>query len=317
MAPPTAPNQVLTAFAMSYVAPDDFIADLASPLIGVSRSVFEYFVAEVDKMYRDIKTEISENGTATEIQVEGAYTAGKALDESVVGFVPQTKIDDFASAGGYDPKQSVVKLAKTIMQRRREIRVKTLLMASGTYAAANRFAAPTKWDNAAAEPLKDLLKAQRLCLLSGDTAVIPAASWSLLAGNAATIKAINPMGGDTVTEAAVLNYLRAYGFRRLLVGKAKYASTKEGQTTQTIGDIWSTDNVAVYHGAQDSSDPNEPRFIASFGRELGGKGIPILVREWWEDGRGALGAQAIATSRIIVEKVTAQLCGSLITDTET
>jgi len=310
--PPAAPNAVLSNFAVTYRPPFPYVADDIFPIVPVSRGNFEFWRSALDIATLDVDTLVSATGAANEVEDRGAWESGKVINEALRTAVPKQRIDEYAGLA-YDPREGAVGRLRDYMDRRREVRAAALGFASGSFGAQTG-AAGTKWDQATAKPLTDIMDAQASCLYQANSILFGRDAWSVFMSNPYVIAAINPTGGQVVSPAAVAALLSGYGITKVSVGSAIKNSAKKGQTVTTTG-IWG-DNVAVYY-RNPQMTPDGVTFGASFAVEIGGGGVPVAVTNWWDENIGTRGGEWVKAAREIVETIVEAKCGYLITDVKT
>lgn len=235
-------SRALERMLVSY-ANREYVADELCPVVAVDKRFDSIFQLPVATMQ-----------TATDVIIAGQrarpnevkYTINHDLNYNVTdyGLIDFISKDEIANADPplrpYDYAQRVV---MNMLMLAREIRIATLIQASGNYGA--NFATLTgaqRWDTATGDPVPLILDAIESCFMTPNVLWMGGQVWPKFRTNPNVLKYIlgrpSTKSGATPLVVDKDTVAQAFGVDRVVVGRAKVNSAAEGATV--VSDyIWS------------------------------------------------------------------------------
>jgi hypothetical protein len=302
-------NPALTAVSLAY-RNADLIADQVCPRVRVNGETFKYLAYPESEAYRVTDSTVGRASRPNEISVTATEVTGDVVDRALVAIVPQRDIDSAANAtGNYDPRGAVVTQLTNEIALGREIRASGLIFGSANYPAANKttLSGTSQWsdfDNA--DPAEAIMNAMDAANGFGyNTLVLGRQVASTLRRSPAISERL---GGSAASgRLATLDEIRdLFGLSRIIIGKAVYQTSKEGQTV-TVGNIWGK-HAALLYQPDNITGRGEPAFCATF--QWGDK----VARSAPKFDAGLRGGEEIIVGEAVKETVIASFAGYLFTN---
>lgn len=297
-------NAALSTFASGY-RNRNFIADKLCPMVMVEKRSDTYFQKnrkDASTIFEDL---VGPNTPAHEADYEVATTTYTVRDRALVGYVSNEEIRNADEPN--KPKEDRVDNIMGRLMLAHEDRVATLLLASGSYAAANTGAATAVWTNhSTSNPIKDIQTAVAAIAPVGtdETKLVMGLgleAWQALSRHP-DILGLRP-GGGQVGGVAKADEIAAYlGLDEIWVSDIQ-KNTANRALTATYTRIWDTTKACIMRVPR-----NEPRgysslFATTFRLRREGA-ESILVQEWDDMSRGVSGAVAV---KVALSEVSASI----------
>lgn len=218
------------------------IADAVLPRVPVGNQSFKWLNWNKAERFTIPNTLIGRKGRPNEVEFGATETAGLTYDYGLDDVVPN---DDIASApAGWDPLGQATEGLTDLIALDREVRVANLIMATGTYPAANKdtLSGTSQWsDYTNSNPVLGILTYLATPLMRPNVAVMSQKVWNTLRAHPKVVSAILGNAGTSgiVGRAAVA---ALFELEEILVGEAFVNTAKPGQTA-TYARCWD-DNCA-------------------------------------------------------------------------
>jgi hypothetical protein len=303
-------NPALTAVSLAY-RNADLIADQVCPRVRVSGETFKYLAYPEAEAYRVTDSTVGRASRPNEISVTATEVTGDVVDRALMGIVPQRDIESAANAtGNYDPRGALVTQLTNEIALGREIRTAGLIFGASNYPAANKVALSgnDQWSAAHADsdPVADILSAMDAANGFGyNTLVLGRQVAAALRRHSAIGKALGGSAGDG--RLASLDEIRdLFGLSKIIVGRAVYQTTKEGQTV-SVGNVWGK-HAALLYQPDNITGRGEPAFCATF--QWGDR----VARSAQKFDAGLRGGEEIIVGEAVKETVIASFAGHLFTN---
>jgi hypothetical protein len=218
------------------------IADSVLPRVPVGNQSFKWLNWNKAERFTVPNTLIGRKGRPNEVEFGATETPGITYDYGLDDVVPN---DDIASAPqGWDPLGQATEGLTDLIALDREVRVASLVMATGTYPAANKdtLSGTSQWsDYTNSNPVLTILEYLSTPLMRPNVAVMSQKVWNTLRAHPKVVSAILGNSGQNgiVSRMAVA---QLFELEEILVGEAFVNTAKPGQTA-VYGRCWD-DNCA-------------------------------------------------------------------------
>lgn len=213
----------------------ELIADLAMPVIPRSKrsDAFRKMKPEIAFNIPDARIASSEampNRANAVLDTDGTFSV---VDYGLMDFI---STDEEANADApLEPRMDSEEALVGYLSLAREKRVADVVFASGNYGSNTAaLSGSDRWDNASSDPVAKILAVKKTPLVAPNTMVIGYEAWDYLRTNTNFMAYVRSRaqadGKNTpllIDEATVC---RAFDLDRVLIGKAKYNSAREGAT---------------------------------------------------------------------------------------
>jgi len=258
-----------------------------------------------------LDTKRSDRGQPKEISLGVTTDTYQVEQHALRGLAEDTMVKNADSVLAY--RQAVAENVIDTLDLVREIEAKDLLFTATNYPTANKItlAGTDQWSNLThvdSDPQADVAIAKNAVLLQSgavlNTLVMGHENYTTLKRHdkaKEAIKYVAKTGDDDMTKAALASWL---GVDRIIVGKARYNSAKEGQTVVPTF-VWDSHVALIY------TAPRVGINIPAFGYEFRPSHTPRTVETFRPQGTRA---EAIDVNEKRVFKITFSKAGYLITD---
>lgn len=308
---PFTPAPQYTAIALAYTN-RQLIAEQVLPRISVGQRSFKWDKHTKGDNFLVPDTKVGRKGRPNEVEFSATEQDASVEDFGLEDVVPNDDIAEARSKPGLDPLGRAVEGITNLLMLDREKRVADIVFSAATYPSGNKVQLSTndQWNEyaqAASDPVADILTGKEGALMELNTCVMGEAVWYALRRHPVILKSVYPVNGSDKGMITLAQFAELFEFERVLVGRAKIASSKKGQSL-TLVDVWGN-HFAMHH-----QNP-----LAS----LRGNGITFgATAEWgsrlaWtrdEPDIGLRGAQRARVGETVVELITAADCGYFIED---
>lgn len=304
-------DRALTNLAVRY-SNREYIADMAMPVVSVKNRSDKYFSFPVTTMQQVASVTLAgPRGMPGEITYSLDSSGTYAVqDYALMDFVSN---DEIANADApLQPKMDAVNIVSNYLGLARELRVADKVFGSGNYGTNTAaLAGADRWDVATSDPVQAIDDAIEACFVRPNTMVIGAQAWVKLVNHPKFLQYIlsRSTTANGAVQLAVNEQLVAerFGLERVVVGRSKYLTTKEGQTAATDY-VW-TKSCALIRVEGSPS----PRATQCFGYTF--RFGTVEVREIMDQLRGVRGGVFEKVSHSDAETVIGGAnCGYLYTD---
>jgi hypothetical protein len=273
---------------------EDMIWRDVMPEVKVNKRSDLYWKYSKDNAYRSFDDKIGPKSMANEVDFAVSTDNYSVKDHALADWVTQEEIDN--SDSPLAPESDSNDFVNSSLDVAQEQRVSAIVFAAATYPAANKvtLAGATQWSGASDNPIKDVQDAVEGCFVRANTLVFGIDAWLVfrrLPEITDAVKAIagTNLSGGLATPDAVANLFEV---DRVLVGRSRYLSSKEGQTS-TFARLWGKHMAALNVKAGDigirsisfgKTFTETRRFtMRSFDEKRGLKGAHYLKTGWNSD----------------------------------
>ena len=302
----------LPGYAAGYALADG-VADIASPPFLVPNQSDKYWTWNETNAFTQVQPIIaSAGGSPNEVNAALSSTSFQTVPYALGGFVP-TELQANADA----PLNVMQKVMRNIMDKlklAREIRVATLLQASGNWNTnlVNTVAAGSKWNNgAAADPIADIQLITEQSYMDPTEAVISELVFHWMVRSPAVQKYFYAKDGSPQLPTPE-EFSSMFGLPKFTCAKIKYLPTAAGAITYVWGDhVVLLRSTAALATQQDVATCRTFRWTggtSTDGTSVGG----WMVRSFYDAKRGPRGGTAIVVSHYDTEVITSKNVGGLI-----
>ncbi len=307
--------------------PFGFRADEMSPAVLVDNDQDKFRTFDSDDAFRRVDVKGSISGAVPEVDPKSALRNYKVIDRYVGSFVP--RVTELATGNNYRPRMAAARRARLAIELDRELDVGALICDPANWAAAVRTVAGLEWDDAGGtqDPIKDLQLAieksaqqvteiwmnQRVAFALLRTPAVRDQMRQMLGDGAApsAMLAVQNAGMAGVTGDFVIPGLPPI---RVSASKVKALAAATLDYVFRDPNAGAFDVVVLVH--RPPGIPTDGEDIASTYtfRRRGPSGTGFEAREFFVDGRGALGGTMIVVSQADEAVITGDNVGGIITD---
>lgn len=294
-------DSILTEMSVKY-RNEDMIWHLLMPLVKVAKRSDKFYIYRKEDSYRLADDSVTPRSLPNEISwgmLEDSYSV---RDHALGDWLPQEVVDNADSP--VEPEADTVDFLNMLLDVAQEKRVADIIFNPLTYGTENLrpLDGPACWGDSGDDPVGDVMAAVDGCFLRANTLVFGAEAWRKFRQLPEVLEAVkssaNPGGLATASEVASL-----FEVERLLVGRARYITSKEGQPPDYTR-LWGP-HCAALHVAKNPG-VRSVTFGVTFSEML------REVQRDFDPKRGAKGAHYLKAAWNSDEKVIAPELGYLI-----
>jgi hypothetical protein len=219
----------------------EFIADEAMPVVKVTKPSDKYFKWDPDTYFEEQNgLLVGTEGSPGRVRYKISTDNFSCLDYGLMDFVGRK--EEEAADAPLQPRMSATKITTNRLLLGKERRVAAVVFGSSNYGSnTSALAGATQWDNASSDPAQAIDDAIEACDVTPNTLVLGAQVWLKLKNNAKIKELIlsrsSTLMGDVPFRATPQMLASAFGLERVIVGRAKYNTNREGQTGAR-GYVW-------------------------------------------------------------------------------
>lgn len=287
-------DSIMTNFSLQYKN-EEMIWQEVMPVVPVGKRSDKYMKYNKANAFRLFDDKIGPRSLANEIDWDVTPDNYSVKDHALADWVAQEEIDNADTP--LSPERDSNDFINMMLDVAQEKRVADVFTTAANYPVGNKvtLAGATQWTGASDNPIKDIQDAIEACFQRANTIWFGVDAWLafrrlpeiLDAVKAASRVQTNSGGLATQSEVAAL-----FDVDRVLVGRARYISSKEGQT-DTYARIWGKHAGALYvppgqvgvrtiSFAKTFSETRKLTF-RSFDEKRGMKGAVYLKTGWNSD----------------------------------
>lgn len=260
---------------------DAFCADEICPVSLVDQRSDNYLLWGRDDQMTTPDDRIGPNGSAKEVAPTVSSNVYKVEDRALKGY---TQLASDAENPTLRLRMMTVENVRQRLALGRELRVATLLLASGSYSGSNSVSlgATRKWNGgSAATPIADMLTALEAIPADVTHAVMSDVTWHAAQQNA-DLKAILASQLNNEGLLRPMDFGLYFGIPNLLIQKSFYKDA----TTGTVSRIWGSSGIVL---ARIDERPASLTLARTFRLRQGAGGF--ITSTWRDPDRGAQGAE--------------------------
>jgi len=241
----------------------DMIADMVMPVVTVNKPSDKFFVYAANTMFEEQNANLAgAEGMPGRVRYQISTDNFSCVDYGLMDFVSNKEMA--AADAPIDPQMHAVKVVTSRLDIAKERRVAGVVFATGSYGSNTAaLSGADRWDVSTSDPVQKIDDAIEACDERPNIMVIGAQAWmklknhpklkELILSRAATVSGATPDRVTTDLVAALFELEAVY------VGKAKYVSSREGQTA-TKGYVWGKSCALIR--ATDNPGPRETSVFA-------------------------------------------------------
>jgi len=225
-------DAILTNLSVKYSNEAMLWRDLM-PIIKVGKRSDKFYQYNKEDSYKLVNDMIGPKALPNEFDWGVSEDNYSVKDHALGDWLPQETINN--SDNPLQPEIDTNDFLNMLMEIAQEKRVVDLVFAAATYPSGNKtqLSGTAQWGDSADDPIGDVLTAVETCFNRANTLVFGPETWMVFrklpevldAVKGATRQQATPGGLATLSEVASLLEVQ-----KVLVGRARYITTKEGQT---------------------------------------------------------------------------------------
>lgn len=234
-------DSALSNIAVQYKN-SQFIADRIFPVVNVNKRSDSYYKFTKSDTFTRVMPLTGPKSDVTEADYSLTTASYEVLDYALKGFVSYTDMKN--ADAPLDLLADETEHLTNLLMLHREKMVADVAFASGTYASANKATPTTKWANAAATPIAQIITGQNALVgIQGPyVCAFGNKAWELFRQHPDVLQAFQPTSpGVAATQQQVASF---FGFEEVLVGDAFYNTALPGATA-SYSRIWG-DHVLIF-----------------------------------------------------------------------
>lgn len=299
-------DSIMTNFSLQYKN-EEMIWQGVCPVVPVGKRSDKYFKYNKANAFRLFDDKIGPKSMANEIEWDVSSDNYSVKDHALADYVTQEEIDNADSP--LSPERDSNDFINLMLDIAQEKRVADVFTTAANYPAGNKvtLAGATQWTGASDNPIKDIQDAIEGCFQRANTLWFGVDAWlafrrlpEILDAVKASTRLQSSGGGlATSSEVAAL-----FDIDQVLVGRARYITSKEGQT-DTYARIWGKHAGALYV-PPGTVGPRTIAFAKTFSETR------KLTFRTFDEKRGMKGAVYLKTGWNSDEKIAASDIGYLI-----
>lgn len=240
-------DSVLSEMSVKYKN-EAFIWRDAMPVVRVRKRSDKYVVYNKEDSYRLYDDTISPKSMPNEVDWGVSMGNYSVKDHALGEWLPQETIDN--ADNPMEPDIDTNEFLNLMLDVVQEKRVADLVFDATTYPSGNKvqLSGTAQWSGSADDPIGDILTAIESTFIRANTLMFGQEAWQVFRKLPEVLDAVKgstrfqdtPGGIATTSEVASILEVE-----RVLVGRARYISTNEGQTA-TFTKLWGKHCTALY-----------------------------------------------------------------------
>lgn len=240
-------DRPLTDLSVKY-RNEDMVWRMLMPVIPVGLRSDKYFKYNKEDSYRIHDDFVGPKALPNEASWGVATDNYSVKDHALADWLPQETIDN--ADNPLQPEIDTNDFLNACMDAAQEQRVAAIIFTAGTYPTGNKvqLSGTGQWGQSADDPIGDLLTAIEGCFMRANTVIMGVEVWKVFrklpeildAVKGATRQQSTPGGLATIQEMRDL-----FEVENWLVGRARYVTSKEGQTA-TYDRLWGKHCAALH-----------------------------------------------------------------------
>lgn len=240
-------DQSLTDFSVKY-RNADMIWPMVMPIVKVGRRSDKFYKYAKEDAFRLPDDRIGPKSLPNETDWSATTDNYSVKDHALADWLPQEVIDN--ADNPLQPEIDTVDVLNAQMDVAQEARVAAIVFSAASYPTGNKvqLSGTSQWGQSADDPIGNLLTALESAFVRPNTIVMGADAWMVFRKLPEVLDAVkgstryqgSPGGLATVAECAGL-----FEVDNWLVGRARYISTKEGQSA-AYARLWGKHCAALY-----------------------------------------------------------------------
>lgn len=309
---PFTPAPQYTAIALAYTN-RQLIAEQVLPRLPVTEESFKWDKHTKADAFQVPDTQVGRKGQPNEVEFSSTEETSSVKDYGLDDVVPYKDIEAAQSKPSImDPVGRATEGLTNLILLAREKRTADLVFAAGTYPTGNKvqLSSTDQWNEyaeAASDPVADILTGKEAALMELNTCVMGEAVWFALRRHPKLLAAYFPVNASGGGILSLQQFAELFEFERVLVGRAKIATSKPGQSL-TLGNVWGNHFAMIHQNPLASLRGNGITFGAT--AEYGTRFAGTLE----EPKTGLKGARRVRVGEQVKELIIAADVGYFIQD---
>ncbi|MBI5810447.1 MAG: hypothetical protein HZB21_04575 [Deltaproteobacteria bacterium] len=240
-------DAILTNLSVKY-RNGDMIWPLIMPIVQVGKRSDKFFRYNKEDSFKLADDKIGPKSMPNEVDW-GITTDNYSVRDHALGdWLPQEVLDNADSP--LQPEVDTNDFLNMLLDVAEEKRVADIVFTSASYPTGNKvtLSGTSQWSDPASNPINDIQTAIEGCFMRANTLVFGIDTWLKLRQHLKIIDAVKAStrqqssGGGLATQSEVASL---FDVERVLIGRSRYISTKEGQTP-TYTRLWGKHCSALY-----------------------------------------------------------------------
>ncbi|MDH5738742.1 MAG: hypothetical protein OEY77_00285 [Nitrospira sp.] len=239
-------DSVLTNMSVQY-RNEDMIWREVMPEVKVNKRSDLYWKYAKENGFRIYDDKIGPKSEANEIDFAVSTDNYSVKDHALADYVAQEEIDN--SDSPLAPESDANDFINQCLDVSQEQRVSGIVFAAGTYPVGNKvtLSGTSQWSDSADNPIKNVQDAVEGCFMRANTLIFGIDAWLVFRRLPEILDAVKAIAGTNLngglaTPSAVANLFEV---DRILIGRSRYITTKEGQTA-TFARLWGKHMAALH-----------------------------------------------------------------------
>ena len=298
-------NRALTNLSIQYKN-DMYLADEICPIVPVQKRSDAYFEYTKEDQFRIVDTSVSPKAEPNQVDWSVEKKNYSVEDHALADYISKESIDNADMP--LNVQMDTNDFLNNLLGIDREKRVADLYQDHTNYPASNRatLMGNAKWGGTGDSPIDDVQTAVETCFNRANTLVFGHDAWLAFRKLPEILDAVKSStrlqshGGGLATRMEVAELFEV---ERVLVGRARYKTTKPGQAA-SYARIWGKNMLALH--ITEGTGIQTVSFAKSFQEQA------KMTQTMFDVKRGAKGAQYIKVSYNCVELIIAADLGYIL-----
>lgn len=292
-------DRQLTNLSLQY-RNEEMIWREVMPVVPVGKRSDKYYKYAKENAYRKENDRVGPKSQANELDWELSTDNYSVKDHALADWVPVEAQDNADVPIQMDVDTN--EFLNMVLDVNQEERVKDIVFSAATYPAGNKvtLSGTSQWGQSADDPIGDLQTAIETCFMRANTLVFGLETWLVfrkLPEVLDAVKAVTRFSGASPGGLASMSEVAAlFEVQRVLVGRARYITSKEGQSPN-FARLWGKHCAALH------VRPGVSIKTLTFGMTFVEQ--PRLTQRMFDPKRGVKGADYVKVGWNSDEKVVA------------
>lgn len=233
-------DRPLTNLAMG-IKNREYVADLVMPVIKVPKDSDKFYKYDPSTYFEE-QSALMTGAESMPGRIRYKLSTGNysTADYGLMDFVTNREIQN--ADAPLAPMQSATKIVTNRLLLARERRVATKVFTAANYSSnTSTLSGTTQWSHASSDPVVALYTAIEACDVYPNVLVVGAQVWTYLRTHAKFVAMVSGRASTSDGPSPLVPTLdmvaAAFGLDRIIVGKAKYNTNREG-ATDARGYVW-------------------------------------------------------------------------------
>lgn len=225
-------DAILTNLSIKY-RNAEMIWPLLMPVVQVGKRSDKFFRYDKADSFKLADDKIGPKSMPNEVDWGMSTDNYSVKDHALGDWLPQEVLDNADSP--LQPEVDTNEMLNMLLDVAEEKRVADIVFNAASYPTGNKvtLSGAAQWGNGSDSPINDIITAIESCFMRANTLVFGLDTWLRLRQNPEILDAVKAAtrlqanGGGLATQSEVASL---FDVERILIGRSRYISTKEGQT---------------------------------------------------------------------------------------